>query len=160
MELQRTEMESGDKFDDCHEFSKNFLPTLPPTFGSLLGKSISIESERPQQIIELGCCEWLETIWNENARNVFLYFCRLLGRMLGITDYQINMISFWFLDTLADQVLRHKKNLGEYYTTVLISWLTGEIKLIRGNTHAVDKCIRLLVCMRDTFLWKLTWSIR
>lgn len=43
------------------------------------------------------------------------------------------MASFWFLDTLALYMLRYKEELDEYYMAVLISWLAGEIKLLRGN---------------------------
>lgn len=57
----------------------------------------------------------------------------MLGEILQITDYATNMASFWFLDTLALYMLRYKEELDEYYMAVLISWLAGEIKLLRGN---------------------------
>ena len=57
----------------------------------------------------------------------------MLGELLQITDYATNMASFWFLDTLAFYMLRYKEELDEYYMAVLISWLAGEIKLLRGN---------------------------
>ncbi|XP_031365737.1 uncharacterized protein LOC116185473 isoform X1 [Apis dorsata] len=47
------------------------------------------------------------------------------------------MASFWFLDTLAFYMLRYKEELDEYYMAVLISWLAGEIKLLRDK-----KCTR------------------
>ncbi|KAF3420957.1 hypothetical protein E2986_10456 [Frieseomelitta varia] len=43
------------------------------------------------------------------------------------------MASFWFLDTLALYAIRHRRDLDEYCTSVLISWLAGEIRLLRGN---------------------------
>lgn len=55
----------------------------------------------------------------------------MLGELLQITDYATNMASFWFLDTLAFYMLRYKEELDEYYMAVLISWLAGEIKLLR-----------------------------
>lgn len=63
----------------------------------------------------------------------FFFSTRLLGELLQITDYATNMASFWFLDTLAFYMLRYKEELDEYYMAVLISWLAGEIKLLRGN---------------------------
>ncbi|XP_054006692.1 uncharacterized protein LOC128891295 [Hylaeus anthracinus] len=63
------------------------------------------------------------------------YFRRSLGNALEITDYETNMASFWFLDTLALQVLQNKKNLDGYYLSVLISWLAGEMTLIRDKKH-------------------------
>lgn len=55
----------------------------------------------------------------------------LLGSLLGITDYATNMASFWFLDTLALYAARHRGDLDEHYASVLISWLAGEIRLLR-----------------------------
>lgn len=71
-------------------------------------------------------------ITDRNICKLFLFY-RLLGELLEITDYATNMASFWFLDTLALYMLRYKDELDEYYMAVLISWLTGEMKLLRGN---------------------------
>ncbi|XP_043265712.1 uncharacterized protein LOC122405215 isoform X1 [Colletes gigas] len=43
------------------------------------------------------------------------------------------MAAFWFLDTLALHVLRQKQKLDDYYLSVLISWLAGEMTLIRDR---------------------------
>ncbi|XP_076630323.1 uncharacterized protein LOC143346265 isoform X2 [Colletes latitarsis] len=43
------------------------------------------------------------------------------------------MAAFWFLDTLALHVLRQKQKLDGYYLSVLISWLAGEMTLIRDR---------------------------
>ncbi|XP_031773878.1 uncharacterized protein LOC105736093 isoform X1 [Apis florea] len=45
------------------------------------------------------------------------------------------MASFWFLDTLALYMLRYKEELDECYMAVLISWLTGEMKLLRDKKY-------------------------
>ncbi|XP_017758033.1 PREDICTED: uncharacterized protein LOC108549250 [Eufriesea mexicana] len=45
------------------------------------------------------------------------------------------MPSFWFLDTLALHALRYKQDLDEYYMGVLVSWLAGEIRLLRDRKH-------------------------
>lgn len=58
---------------------------------------------------------------------------RLLGDLLGIKDYETNKAAFWFLDNIALQVLRYKTCLDDHYRSILISWLAGEMKLIRGN---------------------------
>ncbi|XP_032680063.1 uncharacterized protein LOC116848271 [Odontomachus brunneus] len=58
---------------------------------------------------------------------------RLLGDFLGVTDYETNKAAFWFLDTIALQVLRYRDNLDDHYRSVLISWLAGEMKLIRDK---------------------------
>nr|XP_012143901.1 PREDICTED: uncharacterized protein LOC100875525 [Megachile rotundata]XP_012143902.1 PREDICTED: uncharacterized protein LOC100875525 [Megachile rotundata] len=47
------------------------------------------------------------------------------------------MASFWFLDMLALQILHHHKDLDEHHISVLISWLIGEITLLRDR-----KCSR------------------
>jgi len=52
---------------------------------------------------------------------------------LGVKDYKTNKAAFWFLDIIALQVLRYKNYLDDHYRSVLISWLAGEMKLIRGN---------------------------
>lgn len=60
---------------------------------------------------------------------------RLLGDLLGVTDYKTNKAAFWFLDTIALQVLRYKDDLDDHYKGILISWLAGEMKLIRGDLN-------------------------
>lgn len=64
--------------------------------------------------------------------NNYNWSCRSLGDLLGVTDYETNKAAFWFLDTIALQVLRYRDNLDDHYRSVLISWLAGEMKLIRG----------------------------
>ncbi|XP_076235580.1 uncharacterized protein LOC143179982 [Calliopsis andreniformis] len=49
------------------------------------------------------------------------------------------MASYWFLDTIALHVLRYQKDLDEFYLTVLISWLIGEMTLIRDRKHSREK---------------------
>lgn len=63
---------------------------------------------------------------------------RLLGDLLGIKDYQTNKAAFWFLDIIALQVLRYKNSLDDYYRSILISWLVGEMKLIRGDFYRIN----------------------
>ncbi|XP_039314327.1 uncharacterized protein LOC105206664 isoform X2 [Solenopsis invicta] len=86
-----------------------YMPTLPNAFNSLVGKTVRIETEKPQYIIEL------------------------LGDLLGVEDYKTNKAAFWFLDAIALQVLRYKNCLDDHYRSVLISWLAGEMKLIRDR---------------------------
>lgn len=56
----------------------------------------------------------------------------MLGDLLGVRDYRTNKAAFWFLDAVALQVLRYKDDLDDHYRSVLIGWLAGEMKLIRG----------------------------
>lgn len=86
-----------------------YMPTLPSTFNSLVGKMVKIETEEPQDLIEL------------------------LGDLLGVTDYETNKAAFWFLDTIALQLLHYKNSLDDQHRSVLISWLAGEMKLIRDK---------------------------
>jgi hypothetical protein len=114
------------------------LPTLPSAFKSLVDKTVEIETEEPRCVIELV---------KLRTRHVFLanfsilklytskYFPlprRLLGDLLGIKDYEINKAAFWFLDALALQVLRYNNHLDDHGRSALISWLAGEMMLIRG----------------------------
>ena len=57
----------------------------------------------------------------------------MLGDLLGVKNYEINKAAFWFLDIVALQVLRYKNCLDDHYRSILISWLAGEMKLIRGD---------------------------
>ncbi|KYN39491.1 hypothetical protein ALC56_05984 [Trachymyrmex septentrionalis] len=86
-----------------------YIPTLPSTFNSLVKKTVKLETDEPQCVIEL------------------------LGDLLGVKDHEINKVAFWFLDTVALQVLRYKNCLDDYYRSILISWLAGEMKLIRDK---------------------------
>ncbi|XP_043526448.1 uncharacterized protein LOC122537392 [Frieseomelitta varia] len=52
------------------------------------------------------------------------------------------MASFWFLDTLALYAIRHRRDLDEYCTSVLISWLAGEIRLLRDRKHTREDFFR------------------
>ncbi|XP_076650283.1 uncharacterized protein LOC143357646 [Halictus rubicundus] len=54
------------------------------------------------------------------------------------------MAAFWFLDTLALQVLKHRTNLDENYLSVLVSWLAGEMMLIREKKLPREEFIRLM----------------
>ncbi|XP_076677970.1 uncharacterized protein LOC143374031 [Andrena cerasifolii] len=45
------------------------------------------------------------------------------------------MASFWFLETIALHVLRYQRDLDDYYLSVLVSWLAGEMTLIRDKKH-------------------------
>ncbi|XP_077266962.1 uncharacterized protein LOC143899975 isoform X1 [Temnothorax americanus] len=58
---------------------------------------------------------------------------RLLGDLLGVKDYKTNKAAFWFLDIVALQVLRYKNCLDDHHRSILISWLVGEMKLIRDK---------------------------
>ncbi|XP_011878803.1 PREDICTED: uncharacterized protein LOC105568049 [Vollenhovia emeryi] len=58
---------------------------------------------------------------------------RLLGDLLGVEDYKTNKAALWFLDILALQVIRYKNCLDDHYRSILISWLVGEMKLIRDK---------------------------
>ncbi|XP_067210031.1 uncharacterized protein [Linepithema humile] len=101
-----------------------YMPILPSTFKSLVGKAVKIEIEEPRYVIEL------------------------LGDLLGVTDYKTNKAAFWFLDTIALQVLRYK-HLDDHYKGVLISWLAGEMKLIRDKKLCRENFIKE---MRTLFL--------
>lgn len=52
------------------------------------------------------------------------------------------MASFWFLDTLALYAARHRGDLDEHYASVLISWLAGEIRLLRDRKHTREDFFR------------------
>ncbi|XP_050593933.1 uncharacterized protein LOC126923985 [Bombus affinis] len=54
------------------------------------------------------------------------------------------MASFWFLDTLVFYTIRYRENLDEYYTSVLVSWLAGEIRLLRDRKHTREGFFREL----------------
>lgn len=135
MKLQGTETKSNHGSDIFREFPKKFLPALPPTFSSLLGTPIGIQTDQPREVIKLERDEPIENPLRQQNPQVheIFSFRRLLGNLLGVTDYATNMPAFWFLDTLALHVLRYKQDLDEYYIGVLISWLAGEIRLLRGN---------------------------
>ncbi|KYM88893.1 hypothetical protein ALC53_02659 [Atta colombica] len=86
-----------------------YMPTLPSTFNSLVKKTVKLETDEPRCVIEL------------------------LGDLLGVKNYEINKAAFWFLDIVALQVLRYKNCLDDHYRSILISWLAGEMKLIRDK---------------------------
>ncbi|XP_071625511.1 uncharacterized protein [Temnothorax longispinosus] len=86
-----------------------YMLTLPSTFNSLVEKTVKIETEEPRYVIEL------------------------LGDLLGVKDYKTNKAAFWFLDIVALQVLRYKNCLDDHHRSILISWLVGEMKLIRDK---------------------------
>ncbi|CAL7938198.1 unnamed protein product [Xylocopa violacea] len=128
--LQRAKEESVDGPNVCGEpKAEKFPPTLPRAFKSLLGKPVNVESDEPRELIES------------------------LGDLLGITDYATNAASFWFLDTLAGQVLRYRDDLDEYYVGILISWLTGEINLLRDRKCSREEFFREL---KDIFILAAT----
>ncbi|XP_076295135.1 uncharacterized protein LOC143216179 [Lasioglossum baleicum] len=54
------------------------------------------------------------------------------------------MAAFWFLDTLALQVLKRKTILDENYLIVLVSWLAGEMMLIREKKLPREEFFRLM----------------
>ncbi|XP_076376774.1 uncharacterized protein LOC143259233 [Megalopta genalis] len=54
------------------------------------------------------------------------------------------MASFWFLDTMAHQVLKNKENLDDYCLGVLVSWLAGEMMLIREKKLPREEFFRLM----------------
>ncbi|XP_071866306.1 uncharacterized protein isoform X2 [Bombus fervidus] len=54
------------------------------------------------------------------------------------------MASFWFLDTLVLYMVRYRENLDEYYMSVLVSWLAGEIRLLRDRKHTREGFFREL----------------
>ena len=58
---------------------------------------------------------------------------RLLGECLGILDYKNNIAAFWFLDTLALQVLKYSNNFDGQSRSIFVSWLAGEFKVIQGK---------------------------
>ncbi|KZC14968.1 hypothetical protein WN55_07816, partial [Dufourea novaeangliae] len=116
----QTEEDAADRPEVSGESDRKFLRTIPPKFKSLRGSTIRIEAEEPAELIES------------------------LGNVLGVTDYKTNMASFWFLDTLALHVHRQKKTLDHYYLSVLISWLAGEMTLIRDKKHSREEFFREL----------------
>jgi len=115
-----------------------YLPTLPSTFKSLVEKTVEIETEEPRRLIELVKLRTrhallpIFSILKLYSSKYFPLPRRLLGDLLGITDYEINKAAFWFLDALALQVLRYKNCLDDHGRSVLIGWLAGEMMLIRG----------------------------
>ncbi|XP_046143194.1 uncharacterized protein LOC114875146 [Osmia bicornis bicornis] len=59
------------------------------------------------------------------------------------------MASFWFLNMLALQLLYHHKDLDEHHLGVLISWLIGEITLLRERHHSREEFFKE---MREIFM--------
>nr|XP_034179205.1 uncharacterized protein LOC117603812 [Osmia lignaria] len=107
------------------ELARKLLTTLPWKFKSLQSVPIIVDSEKPADLIEL------------------------LGNILEITDYATNMASFWFLNMLALQLLYHHKDLDEHHLGVLISWLIGEITLLRERHHSREEFFKE---MREIFM--------
>ncbi|XP_078053491.1 uncharacterized protein LOC144478961 [Augochlora pura] len=54
------------------------------------------------------------------------------------------MASFWFLDTMALQVLKNKETLDDYCLGVLVSWLAGEMMLVREKKLPRVEFFRLM----------------
>ncbi|KAL2737933.1 hypothetical protein V1478_002019 [Vespula squamosa] len=92
-----------------------YMSALPDFFNDTIGKSLKIEHFKPQYMMEV------------------------LGDFLGIADYNTNLASFWFLDILALQILRNNDVLDDYTRVIFISWLVGEIQLIRDNKFSREK---------------------
>ncbi|XP_034179205.2 uncharacterized protein LOC117603812 [Osmia lignaria lignaria] len=107
------------------ELARKLLTTLPWKFKSLQSVPIIVDSEKPADLIEL------------------------LGNILEITDYATNMASFWFLNMLALQLLYRHKDLDEHHLGVLISWLIGEITLLRERHHSREEFFKE---MREIFM--------
>lgn len=61
-------------------------------------------------------------------------FISCLGELTGITDYEVNFISFWTLDTLAG-CLRNVQNKGmdSKNQKVLIAWFGFFLKTLSGK---------------------------
>ncbi|KAF7383710.1 hypothetical protein HZH68_014467 [Vespula germanica] len=95
--------------------SVRYMSTLPDFFNDTIGKSLKIENFKPQDMIEA------------------------LGDFLGIVDYNTNLASFWFLDILALQILRNNDVFDDYSRAIFISWLVGEMQLIRDNKFPREK---------------------
>ncbi|XP_035739662.1 uncharacterized protein LOC118449328 [Vespa mandarinia] len=95
--------------------SVRYMSTLPDFFNNTIGKTLKIENFKPQNIIEV------------------------LGDFLGIVNYNTNLASFWFLDILALQILRNNDVFDDYSRAIFISWLVGEIQLIRDNKFSREK---------------------
>ncbi|XP_033220215.1 uncharacterized protein LOC117174896 isoform X2 [Belonocnema kinseyi] len=83
------------------------MPTLPDCFKSLINRPIELENEEPLRVIEI------------------------LGENLGISDYKSNIAAFWFLDTLALQVLKYCINFDGQNRSIFVSWLAGAMKIIQ-----------------------------
>jgi len=117
---------------------KIVLPTLPSAFKSLVGRTVEIDTEEPRCVIELVKLRTrhvpppIFSILKLYTTKYFPLPRRLLGDLLEIRDYEINKAAFWFLDALALQVLRYKNHLNDCGKSALISWLAGEMMLIRG----------------------------
>ncbi|XP_012287478.1 uncharacterized protein LOC105703564 [Orussus abietinus] len=102
-----------------------YLDSLPDSLKNLTGIKVKIQNEETQHMIEF------------------------LGNLLGIFDYKTNMISFWFLDTIALQVLQTKEQLTDHYRGILISWLVGEMNYIREKRCSREEFFHN---MEDVFL--------
>ncbi|KAK2588069.1 hypothetical protein KPH14_004134 [Odynerus spinipes] len=97
------------------ESAVKYMSILPDFFNDTVGKSLKIENTKPQNMVEV------------------------LGKFLGIADYDRNLASFWFLDILALQVLRSNDLLDDHSRVIFISWLVGEMKMIRDKKFSRDK---------------------
>ncbi|KAI4503726.1 hypothetical protein M0802_001129 [Mischocyttarus mexicanus] len=101
--------------------SIKYMNTLPNFLNDTVGKLLKIDHFKPQRMIEI------------------------LGDFLGITDYKTNLATFWFLDILALQILRNNDDtFDDYSRGIFISWLVGEMLLIRD-----------VKCSREKFFKKM-----
>ncbi|XP_076480858.1 uncharacterized protein LOC117166289 isoform X2 [Bombus vancouverensis nearcticus] len=115
--------------------NRNVYLYLYVTFRSLVnGNLISTTNSRNSNCLLITA--------NRNGVDRRIQCLRLLGDLLGIDDYATNMASFWFLDTLVLYMIRYRENLDEYYMSVLVSWLAGEIRLLRDRKHTREGFFR------------------
>ncbi|KAG7189946.1 hypothetical protein KM043_006106 [Ampulex compressa] len=126
--------ESSEPSECAEQSAGTTLSVLPKKLKSLIGARLRVERREPRVLIELRTIVVLvDAEQRDNTISFSPFPRRVLGRMLGIADYPTNMVQFWFLDTLSLELLRHEADLDDDYTVLLISWLAGEMELIRDR---------------------------
>ncbi|XP_043489276.1 uncharacterized protein LOC122515830 isoform X2 [Polistes fuscatus] len=107
--------ETNSSIGSSNSSSVKYMSTLPNFVNDTIGKLLKIDNFKPQCMIEI------------------------LGNFLGIVDYETNLATFWFLDILALQILRNNDTFNDYSRCIFISWLVGEMQLIRDAKCSREK---------------------
>ncbi|XP_014605896.1 PREDICTED: uncharacterized protein LOC106787760 isoform X2 [Polistes canadensis] len=107
--------ETNSSIGSSNSSSVRYMSTLPNFVNDTIGKLLKIDNFKPQCMIEI------------------------LGNFLGIVDYETNLATFWFLDILALQILRNNDTFDDYSRCIFISWLVGEMQLIRDAKCSREK---------------------
>ncbi|XP_015179292.1 PREDICTED: uncharacterized protein LOC107067889 isoform X1 [Polistes dominula] len=107
--------ETDSSIGSSNSSSVRYMSTLPNFVNDTIGKLLKIDNFEPQCMIEI------------------------LGDFLGIVDYETNLATFWFLDILALQIIRNNDTFDDYSRCIFISWLVGEMQLIRDAKCSREK---------------------